>query len=232
MESETEERRRRGRRPADARARRASVEGALRELEQLRLPFTMQDVADRAGISRATLYRDAALRDLIGSRGDGPVVRPVDARVAAKLQQSAEELTRERAALRRELKETKKRVEELLERCAALERENQDRLRSAQAAASGGGDEDRARADAYAEGFAAGTRAAMQRGGTRPGMGGAGGLAIAAARLSRPSVVSARRNLARALHPDLFANDPATQVLATEILKQLNSLLERAPNSP
>lgn len=133
MEPETGDRRRRGRRPADARERRKKVEEAIKVLESLSLPFTMQDVADRAGISRATLYRDAALRDLIGSRGDGPTVRPVDARVAAQLQKSTKDLQSERTSLRRELRETKKRVDELLERCAALERENQDRMRSAQA---------------------------------------------------------------------------------------------------
>jgi curved DNA-binding protein CbpA len=40
-------------------------------------------------------------------------------------------------------------------------------------------------------------------------------------------VLAARRSLARALHPDLFAKDPAAQLLATEILKQLNSLADR-----
>lgn len=220
MELETGERRRRGRRPADARERRSAVEAAIKELESLKLPFTMQDVADRAGISRATLYRDAALRDLIGSRGDGPSVRPVDARVAAKLQKTSAELLSERNALRREVRETRKRMDELLERCAELERERPK-------AASEPNDADRVRAEAYAEGFAAGTRAAMQRGATRPGVPNTGGLAVAASRLPRPSVVAARRTLARALHPDLFANDPATQVLATEILKQLNSLAEK-----
>ena len=195
MESETGERRRRGRRPADARDRRARVEAAIKELASLRLPFTMQDVADRAGISRATLYRDAALRDLIGSRGDGPTVRPVDARVAAKLLKSSHELLSERNALRRELRETKKRVDELLERCAALERENLDRMRSAQAQSLGGSETDQLRTESYKEGFAAGTRAAMQRGGTRPGAAGSGGLVVAAARLSRPAVIAARGEL-------------------------------------
>jgi len=221
MELETGERRRRGRRPADAQERRKTVEAAIQELEGLKLPFTMQDVADRAGISRATLYRDAALRDLIGSRGDGPRVRPVDGKVADRLQKTAAELLSERNALRREVRETRKRIDELLERCAELERNARP------TEASEPSEIEKVRTAAYAEGFAAGTRAAIQRGGTRPGMVSSGGLAVAAARLPRPSVVAARRILARALHPDLFANDPATQVLATEILKQLNSLAEK-----
>jgi predicted DNA-binding transcriptional regulator YafY len=53
---------------------------ALAELEEGRVPFTMADLAERAGISRATLYRDAGLRDLVGTKGDGPRARPVDAR--------------------------------------------------------------------------------------------------------------------------------------------------------
>ena len=36
----------------------------------------------------------------------------------------------------------------------------------------------------------------------------------------------ARRVLARALHPDLFAQDAATSALATELLKTLNALAE------
>jgi AcrR family transcriptional regulator len=220
-----DEKRQRGRRPADARVRRAKVEAALHELESLNLPFTMQDVADRAEVSRATLYRDAALRDLIGSRGDGPTVRPADARSVAQLESERKSLMSERRALRRELDETKKRVNELLERCAALEREQREQPRPTETL--GGSETERIRTQAYADGFAAGTRAAMQRGGTRPGAPSASGLSVAAARLPRTSVLAARRTLARALHPDLFAQDPATQLLATEILKQLNSLADK-----
>lgn len=183
----------------------------------------MQDVADRAEVSRATLYRDAALRDLVGDRGDGPKVRPADARSVAQLETERKSLLSERRALRRELDETKKRVNELLERCAALEREQRERPTAEQVGTS---EAERIRTQAYADGFAAGTRAAMQRGGARPGTTGGGGLSIAAARLPRASVLTARRALARALHPDLFAQDPATQLLATEILKQLNSLAD------
>ena len=219
-----EEKRQRGRRPVDARDRRARVEAAILELESVNLPFTMQDLADRAGVSRATLYRDAALRDLIGARGDGPVVRPADSRSVAQLETENKTLGSERRAIRRELNETKKRVDELLERCAALEREqrqspSKDEVNPSEA--------ERIRTEAYGDGFAAGTRAAMQRGGTRPGSGGSGGLSVAAARLPRATVLAARRTLARALHPDLFAQDPATQLLATEILKQLNSLADK-----
>lgn len=219
-----EEKRQRGRRPVDARERRARVEAALLELESVKLPFTMQDLADRADVSRATLYRDAALRDLIGGRGDGPEVRPADSRLVMQLETENKTLASERRALRRELNETKKRVDELLERCAALEREQRQGPSSEAPPAS---EAEKIRAQAYSDGFAAGTRAAMQRGGTRPGASGGSGLAVAAARLPQPAVLAARRSLARALHPDLFAQDPAAQLLATEILKQLNSLADR-----
>jgi hypothetical protein len=219
-----EEKRQRGRRPVDARERRARVEAALLELESVHLPFTMQDLADRADVSRATLYRDAALRDLIGGRGDGPEVRPADSRSVTQLETENKTLASERRALRRELNETKKRVDELLERCAALEREQRQGPSPEAPSAS---EAEKIRTQAYSDGFAAGTRAAMQRGGTRPGASASSGLAVAAARLPQPAVLAARRSLARALHPDLFAKDPAAQLLATEILKQLNSLADR-----
>jgi hypothetical protein len=221
-----QEKRQRGRRPVDARDRRLRVEAAILELESVKLPFTMQDLADRAGVSRATLYRDAALRDLVGTRGDGPKVRPADSRSVAQLETENKTLSSERRALRRELNETKKRVDELLERCAGLEREQRQAPKGDKVDKS---EAEQIRTQAYADGFAAGTRAAMQRGGTRPGTPGnnGSGLAVAAARLPQASVLAARRALARALHPDLFAQDPATQLLATEILKQLNSLADR-----
>lgn len=215
------DRRRRGRRPADANERRSRVLAALQELEQARVPFSMQDLAERAGISRATLYRDATLRDLVGARGDGPPARPVDYRAYEALQRRCREASAERGVLRREVGEMKRRLAELEERCQSLQQENLERMRSAQVA---GGDEERVRADAYADGFAAGMRMASNRAGGARGAG--GGLLAVAARLPRPSIAAARRTLARALHPDLFARDPAAALLATEILKQLNSLTD------
>lgn len=218
------DRRRRGRRPADANQRRVRVLAALQELEQARVPFSMQDLAERAGISRATLYRDATLRDLVGSRGDGPPARPVDYRAHQALKRRCGEVSTERNALRREVVDMKRRLAELEERCQALQRENLDRMRMAQAS---GDDAERIRTDAYAEGFTAGMRAASNRAGGARGETTASGLLAAAARLPRPAVVAARRTLARALHPDLFARDPAAALLANEILKQLNSLADR-----
>ncbi|GAB4456383.1 MAG: hypothetical protein OHK0029_14180 [Armatimonadaceae bacterium] len=218
------ERRKRGRKPGSAVERRAAVEKALSELESANVPFTMADVAERAGISRATLYRDAQLRDLIGNRGEGPVERPVNYREYATVSQKAQDLGREQRRLKALLRHAERRADEATKRAALLEEENEKLL------AAGGGkpltseDAERLRREAYADGFAAGTRAASQRGSARPGAGRNDLLAVAA-RLPRTSLVKARRTLVRALHPDLFTDDPAASLLATELLKEINALV-------
>ena len=63
-------------------------------------------------------------------------------------------------------------------------------------------------------------QAAQMRGGT------GGALEAVAARLGPEERRRARRILARALHPDLFAQDTAASTLATELLKTLNALAE------
>lgn len=235
-EEQQRTRRRRGRRPQDASVRRDKVLRAVTELEEARVPFSMSDVAERAGISRATLYRDAGLRDLIGSRGDGPESRPVDARAHRQLQARVEDLAAERRALRRALRQAEKRARAAESRNDELEAANAEHERARRATGGGGGSgqssaaEERLRAEAYAEGFAAGARsgAAARGGSSGPagrGAGGAGaGLLSVAARLPRPALTAARRTLARAIHPDLFATEPATALLATELLKQINAL--------
>lgn len=217
----TDEKRRRGRRPADARQRRAAVEQAIAELESARVPFTMSDVAERAGISRATLYRDAGLRDLVGARGDSPEARPVTARDLSRLEKRIASLEEERKRLRRELRDTEERLkaaeidaEEATERARQQARARRDETIDNEFV-------EKVRKESYADGFAAGSRAAGARGG---GRGGASDLVSVAARLPRASVLNARRTLAKALHPDLYAQDPAAALLATELLKQLNAL--------
>jgi|GEM_PF-762292 len=231
--------RRRGRRPADATERKARVQQALDDLRSARVPFSMADVAERAGVSRATLYRDADLRLLIGSQGDGPVNRPVDASRYDKLSREVADLSEERKRLRRELRRAEARVRAAEKRVAELADEavDHERARRVAEAAARSGDAEKIRSEAYAEGFNAGVRAAL---GSRGGGGAAGGpagraagaggaasanLIAAAARLPRPALQVARRKLARVLHPDLFAkDDPATALLATELLKQINNL--------
>lgn len=224
------ERRHRGRRPGDAEERRRRVLSAIADLESVRIPFTMTDVAERAGISRATLYRDAGLRDLVGAQGDGPAKRPVDRRDYDLLQQKAEALAKERRDLRRALRGLEERVQaaELLadELKAEARAANRDRRSSERLT---GDAAETLRKEAFAEGFANGVRAAAQRGGGGAVRGGAssssGELLTVASRLPKASLQAARRTLARQLHPDLFTKDPAAAMLATELLKQINALI-------
>lgn len=228
----TPERRRRGRRPADATTRRARVIEALAELESANVPFSMQDLAERAGISRATLYRDAGLRDLIGDKGDGPKARPVDTREVERLNRDIEKLQEEKKNLRRDLRAAERRIKEAEDRAERLDflYSEEERARRNAEAANDPGQQERVRMESYAQGFAAGVRSALgQRGGA--GARGAGatassaGLLSVASRLPKPAIQSARRRLARVLHPDLFAKeDPATALLATELMKQINAL--------
>ena len=193
----------------------------------------MGDLAERAGISRATLYRDAGLRDLVGAAGDGPGSRPVNAADYRKLAERVEALAEERRVLRRQLRETEKGLVDANERIDKLVEENRDRMREARGAATAASAEggapgnaaaEKIRTDAFAEGFAAGARAYQQRSANAGRGGGAADLISVAARLPRPAMLAARKTLARALHPDLYVNDPATALLATELFKQINAL--------
>ena len=225
--------RRRGRKPADASLRREAVQKALCDLTDARVPFGMGDVAERAGISRATLYRDANLRDLVGKAGDGPESRPVNSRQFDKLQADNERLTTERRQLRRELREAQKRVREAEARTIELDEESRFHERTARKLSEGQNEaaQEKIRSEAYATGFAAGARAAQGRGGAQStGAAASGEMRAVASRLPRPALMAARRTLAQKLHPDLFAQDPAAALLATEILKQLNALISEGKN--
>lgn len=224
-EATQSDRRRRGRRPADANQRRTAVLKALSELESARVPFSMGDVAERAGISRATLYRDATLRDLVGARGEGPEARPVDSRQFAELRTRVETLSREQRRLKALLRHSETRAMEATKRAALLEEENEKYAKATQGQPLTNEEVERIRKESYAEGFTAGAQSAAQRSGNRPGAGGANSLAAVAIRLPRASLVNARRTLVKQLHPDLFTSDPAAALLATEILKQLNALV-------
>ena len=198
----------------------------------------MADVAERAGISRATLYRDAGLRDLVGNIGDSPPTRPVTIRDYEKKIVETAKLLAERKTLRKQLRdagEVKAGLEREIEKL-----EKKVAIYAAHIDNGAGQNTDTVRKEAFAEGFAQGVRTAMgQRGGgasgARPGAipvgGGAGSLASVAAKLPKTALLAARRNLARVLHPDLFAGeDTATVALATELLKQINALAAGAGN--
>ena len=184
----------RGAKPHDRDARRLRVKTAVRELERIGAGFSVADIAERAGVSRATIYRSQELRDLIGAKGDGP--RTVDAALHEKICARHESQKAKTRDLRRQLAELEASWTEMRERARAAEQKL-------------------AAAERRIE-----RQAAQMRGGT------GGALSSAAAHLGPEERRRARRILARALHPDLFAQDTAASALATELLKTLNALAE------
>jgi len=188
--------RRCGVKPQDPDARAAAVGAAVRTLEKIGATFTVADVAERAGVSRATIYRSTALRALVGAKGDGP--RMVDATLHEKLAVRHETTKTKARTLRRQLAELEQSWDEMRARALAAERALADLQR---------------RLD-----FLESQRGARGGGQTL--------LASLASQMSAEERRQARRQLARALHPDLFAHDSAVQTVATELLKLVNSLAE------
>ena len=192
--NKTKEIRARGAKPQDPEARRRLVQAAVRDLERIGAAFSVADVAERAGVSRATIYRSQELRELIGAKGDGP--RVVDAALHEKICARHDSQKAKVRALRRELAELERSWDEMRERAKTAEM----KLAAAE------------------------RRIEQQSAQMRGGAGGA--LDAVAARMGPEERRRARRVLARALHPDLFAQDIATSTLATELLKTLNALAE------
>ncbi|MGO8671587.1 MAG: hypothetical protein ACLQVD_09520 [Capsulimonadaceae bacterium] len=187
----------RGAKPANLEDRRQSVREALRDLEEIGAAFSMADVAERAGISRATLYRDASLRELVGARGDQ--ARPVDPRIHDRICSRHKALQATVRELRRRLKESERTWEEMRERAQRAEHQ----LVAAQK-----------RLDAV-----------NRRLTDRPAHGGHL-LGQAAAAIGPEGMRRARRHIALALHPDLYAQDPDTAAIAGELLRALNDLVD------
>ena len=184
----------RGPKPGDTDTRVMLVSAAVKALVKIGAAFSVADVAERAGISRATLYRSSALRALVGAKGDGP--RTVDATLHEKLETRCASLKTKAGVLRRQLAELEASWVEMRERAKTAEAKLATAERRIEILAS------------------------RMRGST------GGALGAVAARLGQDERRRARRILARALHPDLFAQDHATAVLATELLKTLNVLAE------
>jgi len=195
-----------GAKPADAKDREARVAAAVRELEKIGAAFTVAEVAEKAGVSRATIYRDSRLRDVIGARGDVP--RPVDPLIHARLTTRHQALKTKNQELRRQVQETEQSWEDMRDRAHTAEhkvKQLEVQLQSAER-----------RASSLAAQLARGIASAS------PGT----GLAQVAAQLGPDSLKRARRQLALALHPDQYGHDAAAAALATEILKTLNSLAD------
>ena len=185
-----------GVKPHDPAARSAQVAQAVRALERIGAAFTVADVAERAGISRATIYRSPALRALIGAKGDG--VRVVEANIHDKLCTRHDNLKAKARDLRQRLGDAETNRDEMRERAVTAERSL-----------------------SLAERRIASLTALAQS-----GVGSPGTLGALAAKLGPEEMRRARRQLARALHPDLFAHDSAATAVATELLKTLNALAE------
>lgn len=185
-----------GAKPKDPQTRAAQVAAAVRALEKIGAAFSVADVAERAGLSRATIYRSDALRAIIGAKGDG--ARTVPADLHGKLTERHLAAKSKTRTLRRELAELEQSWQEMRERATNAEyrlAEAERRLKLLQNPAT----------------------ARHGSGTTLMGIG---------AQMSAEERRQARRQLARALHPDLFAKDAATQALATELLKLINSLAD------
>ena len=185
-----------GAKPKNPQERAAQVAAAVRALEKIGAAFSVADVAERAGLSRATIYRSDALRAIIGAKGDGPRTVPAD--LHEKLTERHLAAKTKARTLRRELAELEQSWQEMRERATSAERRLLEAERKLKLLQSPSG----------------------ARTGTGTTLAGIG------AQMSADERRQARRQLARALHPDLFAKDAATQALATELLKLINSLAE------
>lgn len=184
----------RGVKPKDPAERNASVAAAVRALEKIGAAFTVADVAERAGVSRATIYRSPELRALIGAKGDG--ARTVGADVHAKICARHEASKAKARDLRRQLADSERSWDEMRERALTAERRLADAQRRIQT-----------------------LEAQTENGSATP-------MAAVATQLGPDAMRRVRRLLARALHPDLFAQDPAAALVATELLKTINSHAE------
>ena len=195
QQGKSTEARTRGVKPKDLEERAACVAAAVRALEKIGATFTVADVAERAGLSRATIYRSPQLRALVGAKGDGARTgrgRPPRENLRAPRGRQSE---------------------------------------SAGTAPPAG----RFRAELGRNAGAGADRRASSRGSPAPhsirwkrrpevAAPTSTPLAAAAAQIGPEAVRRARRHFARALHPDLFTQDPAAALLATELLKMINSL--------
>jgi len=171
---------------------------AVKELEKIGAAFSVADVAERAGISRATIYRNQKLRDLVGARGDG--ARAVDADTHAGVCAKHQTLKSKARELRRRLSEVEKGWEEMRERAVDAEH----RLRIAEQ-----------RVQSLNKRLTSTTQAHSTV-----------SLSHLAGEIGAEGMRRARRKLAQVLHPDLFTSDPAVAAIAGELLRAVNEVVE------
>jgi regulator of replication initiation timing len=216
--------RRRGPKPRSIAELTEKVDASVRALRQTGIPFTIQDVADHSGISRASLYRIEGLRQRIGTHGDQPTSRPVSSRELNLLRRELDSVREERSTAVKENRRLQIELNRAVRRIDELMLDSTEKLQAAKSAEEKAESAVSDRDGIFAEGFQAGLRAASQKGRGMAPAAGSEDLNVAAARLPRAAMLKARRTLALAIHPDLFHDNPAAQVLAGEIFKLLNQL--------
>ena len=216
--------RRRGPKPRSITELTEKVDASVRALRQTGIPFTIQDVADHSGISRASLYRIEGLRERIGTHGDQPSSRPVSSRELNLLRRMLDSVREERSTAVKENRRLQIELNRAVRRIDELMLDGTEKLQAAKSAEQKAETAVSDRDGVFAEGFQAGLRAASQKGRGMAPAAGSEDLNVAAARLPRAAMLKARRTLALAIHPDLFHDNPAAQVLAGEIFKLLNQL--------
>ena len=187
-----------GVKPVEYKERTQRVISAVKELEEIGAGFTIADIADRSGISRATIYRDASLRKIIGARGDGARNVPYD--IHSQLSLRNERLKIKVRELQKRLTESELNGDDLRRR--AVQAENQQKILEHQA--KNLMSQLSARSTAHTTTFLSNL---------------AGAVGIA-------SMKRARRQIASALHPDLFAKDPDVAKVAEELLRALNNAID------
>jgi len=176
-------------------SRTSRVSQALTDLRKSGAPFTIQDVADRSGISRATLYRNDELRKIVGAQGDPD--RIAGRMAEHRLHSKNEELRQEIRELRGRLKDTEAAYDRVREKLIAAED-----LNRRQAPVSSN------------------TQSLKDLPST------VRSLQTVAKNLGPEKCRTARRQIARVVHPDLFPANSAAYELASELLKTLNALIE------
>lgn len=185
-----------GIKPVGLPERTAAVKSAVGALEKIGAAFTVTDIAERSGVSRATIYRSAELRQLIGARGN--IERTVPAEAFNKMEARCAQQRAAIRKLRQELKELEASWEVIRARAVAAEVEVET-LRS------------------ETKDLAA--RLAKRSGGSLPTD---KSLHAVASSVGPVEAKRIRRQLARLLHPDLFAADPSLASVANELLKMVN----------
>jgi hypothetical protein len=131
QQGKSRETRTRGVKPKSLGERTACVTAAVRALEKMGATFTVADVAERAGLSRATIYRSPQLRALVGAKGDG--ARMIEADIHAKVCARHEAAKAKARDLRRQLADSERIWDEMRERALTAERrlaEAQRRIQS------------------------------------------------------------------------------------------------------